>query len=206
MRKLVLSAAAMTAVSMAAGATAMLGTAGADGDGQLKATLVDANGSGIGSAKISFKSGDAEVRVELQLPPAMAGFHGFHVHAVGQCVAPFTTAGGHLGEVAGDHSHRHRNHDGDLPVLLVKADGTASARVSTDRIDVAELRDADGSAFIIHAAPDNYANIPTTDPANGNGPRYANPNAVPVYPNATTDELTLRTGDAGGRVACGVIR
>lgn len=206
MRKLLLGAAAVAAVTVAGGATTMLGTARADGETQLKAALVDAGGAAVGSAKISFARGDAEVKVEVKLPAAMAGFHGFHVHAVGQCVAPFTSAGGHLGEVAGDHSHRHRNHDGDLPVLLVKADGSASTKVSTDRLDVAELRDGDGSAFIIHAAPDNYANIPSTDPANGNAPRYSNPNAVAVYPNATTDEATLRTGDAGGRVACGVIR
>ena len=205
MRKLLLSAATVAAVSVG-GATAMLGTASADGKTHLRAALVDAGGVAVGTAKISFTSGDAEVKVEVKLPPAMAGFHGFHVHAVGQCVPPFTSAGGHLGEVAGDNSHRHRNHDGDLPVLLVKADGSASTKVSTDRLDVAELRDGDGAAFIIHAAPDNYANIPSTDPANGNAPRYSNPNAVAVYPNATTDEATLRTGDAGGRVACGVIR
>ena len=31
-------------------------------------------------------------------------------------VAHFTTAGGHLGENPTDAGHRHRNHDGDLPV------------------------------------------------------------------------------------------
>ena len=50
-----------------------------------------------------------------------------------------------------------------------------------------DLFDADGSAVIVHAGPDNYANIPT---------RYTGP-----VPDATT----LATGDAGGRVACGVV-
>jgi Cu-Zn family superoxide dismutase len=40
---------------------------------------------------------------------------------------------------------------------------------------------------IVHASPDNYANIPTA--------RYT------PAPDATT----LSTGDAGGRVACGVV-
>jgi len=51
---------------------------------------------------------------------------------------------------------------------------------------VNDLFDADGSAVIVHASPDNYANIPT---------RYV----------ATPDSTTFGTGDAGGRVACGVV-
>ena len=52
---------------------------------------------------------------------------------------------------------------------------------------MAELFDGDGSALIVHALPDNYANIPS---------RYA----------AAPDAMTLSTGDAGGRLACGVIQ
>jgi len=50
------------------------------------------------------------------------------------------------------------------------------------------LLDQDGSAFIVHSSPDNYANIPT---------RYA--------PNGP-DQATRSTGDAGTRQACGVVR
>jgi Cu-Zn family superoxide dismutase len=71
--------------------------------------------------------------------------------------------------------------------LLVNADGTGTATFVTDRYAIVDLFDADGSAFIVHALADNYANIPT---------RYA-----PSGPDATT----LGTGDAGGRLACGVI-
>ncbi len=74
-----------------------------------------------------------------------------------------------------------------MPVLLVGGDGTAQASFTTDRVTLADVFDSNGSAIIIHAGPDNYANIPT---------RYA-----PAGPDATT----LATGDSGGRVACGVV-
>ena len=84
------------------------------------------------------------------------GFHGFHVHAVGQCVPPFTSAGGHLDPVGATHG----DHAGDLPSLLLHDDGTGELRFTTDRFSLADLSDLDGSALIVHANRDNYANIP----------------------------------------------
>lgn len=114
------------------------------------------------------------------LPP---GFHGFHVHTTGACEPPgFTSAGGHLnptGAIHGDHA-------GDLPSLLVNESGRGLLATVTDRFSIADLRDADGSAVIVHAGRDNFANIP---------PRYGTP-----------DRETLNTGDSGARLACGVVR
>jgi Cu-Zn family superoxide dismutase len=174
-------------------------TSGAAGSNDLKAKIIDASGATLGSAKLSFDDGTSEVKVDVTLPPALVGFHGFHIHSTGLCVTPsFGSAGGHLGE--GTTVARHRNHDGDLPVLLVNADGHARARFDSDRISFAELADGDGSAFIIHAGPDNYANIPAARYSNAGG-------VIPApYPGTVTDEATLRTGDAGDRIACGVIR
>jgi superoxide dismutase, Cu-Zn family len=143
--------------------------------------LYDRVGHLVGRVKLT-PHGGSNVAVQVRVQDLPPGFHGFHVHAVGECTPPFTSAGGHydLG------MHTHRDHAGDFPVLLVDRDGTAYARFSTDRFTVPDLFDADGSAIIIHANPDNYANIPT---------RYA------PAPDATT----LATGDAGDRIACGVI-
>ncbi|MDZ4278187.1 MAG: superoxide dismutase family protein [Dehalococcoidia bacterium] len=154
------------------------------GDGRV--LLRNASGEPVGVAKLTQEDGEVLVRVTAHDLPA--GFHGFHVHAVGICTAPFASAGGHFNPAA----QGHPGHAGDMPVLLMNADGTGEARFKTDRYDVADLFDADGSALIIHADPDNYANIPA---------RYLDP--PPAL--SAVDAATLNTGDAGGRLACGVV-
>lgn len=145
-----------------------------------KAEVRNAKGEMVGSLALAQEPDGVRVTVEASnLPP---GFHGFHIHAVGKCEAPFTSAGGHFNPAGQSHSH----HAGDLPNLLVSADGRASMVVKTARFKLADLFDADGSALIIHADPDNHANIPS---------RY----------RPDPDAGTLATGDAGGRIACGVI-
>lgn len=147
-----------------------------------KAELRNAKGEMVGSVTLTQEVDGVRVSVEVsKLPP---GFHGFHIHAVGKCdPLDFTSAAGHFNPAG----QNHPGHAGDLPNLLVKADGSASMTLRTDRFKVADLFDADGSAFIIHAKPDNHANIPTD--------RY----------QPAPDASTLATGDAGGRIACGII-
>jgi Cu-Zn family superoxide dismutase len=152
----------------------------------VKIDLRNAAGADIGFVKLSKQGGKVIVRGEVSgLTP---GFHGFHVHGVGQCVAPFTSAGGHYNPGGTGHGA----HAGDMPSLLVLADGTAQAQFASDRFAIDELFDADGSAIIVHAAPDNFANIPT---------RYQSTTEGVFGP----DSATLATGDAGARVACGVV-
>lgn len=148
------------------------------------AVMRDANGAVLGTVVIQALGG--KLIVAGRLTGLTAGFHGFHIHTTGQCVAPFTTAGGHLNPGATNHGH----HAGDLPLLKVSADGVAVTVTETDSVALAHIFDADGSAIIIHALPDNYANVPTRYETGG----VAGPDAA-----------TLATGDSGGRVACGVI-
>jgi Cu-Zn family superoxide dismutase len=151
-----------------------------------KVDLYDEAGAQVGFVKLSKQGGKVIVRGEMEgLTP---GFHGFHVHAIGQCVAPFTSAGGHYNPSGVGHG----SHAGDMPSLLVLDDGTAEAQFATDNFTIGELFDADGSAIIVHAAPDNFANIPT---------RYQSTTEGVFGP----DSATLATGDAGARVACGVV-
>ena len=158
-------------------------TARAQPPGSASATLQTVEGRIVGTATFTQLGGRVMVDVTVNgLPP---GFHGFHVHAVGVCdpATNFTSAAGHLNPAGRGHA----DHAGDQPSLYVLADGSGALIFWTDRYAVTDLFDADGSALIVHAMPDNFANIPA---------RYA--------PNGP-DQMTLDTGDAGGRIACGVI-
>ncbi|GAB4510814.1 MAG: hypothetical protein OHK0046_08050 [Anaerolineae bacterium] len=147
------------------------------------AVLQNVDGNDIGTVSFSYQNNLVLVTADLNsLPP---GFHGFHIHTTGSCEdsgeGPFTAAGPHYAP----QGNNHPDHAGDLPVLLVNQDGTAYLSVRTDRFMTEDLFDEDGSAIIVHALPDNYANIPE---------RYGGPDAE-----------TLDAGDSGDRIACGVI-
>lgn len=154
-----------------------------------KVSLYAVDGTKVGRAKLRQTRDGVLVTVSARaLTP---GFHGLHVHGVGLCEGdapdgPFTTAGGHY--TGGQPNHG--DHAGDLPSLLVGDEGQAWTSFVTDRFTLDELRDADGSALMVHSGKDNYANIPQRYTAGG----VAGPDAT-----------TLGTGDAGTRVACGVI-
>jgi Cu-Zn family superoxide dismutase len=72
------------------------------------------------------------------------------------------------------------------------ANGSAYAEMETDRFDVSEVLDGNGSAVVLHAGRDNFANIPS-----------AYSSGTPAVPGPNT--ATNSTGDAGGRYACGVV-
>jgi Cu-Zn family superoxide dismutase len=148
------------------------------------ATLRDTAGVEVGTVKLNEVGPDGKVEIRATVHGLTAGFHGFHIHTIGACTPDFLAAGGHFNPAGGNHPA----HAGDQPVLLVNADGTGSLTFVTDRYKIADLFDPDGSAFIVHANADNYANIPTD--------RY----------DPDPDSTTLATGDAGSRTACGVIQ
>jgi superoxide dismutase, Cu-Zn family len=184
--KAVGAVAILASVALATGIGAALATGDDERSGRrATAVLHDATGQRVGVAV--FKERHGKVVVSAAVSGLEPEFHGFHVHAVGECVPPFTTAGGHFnpgGMVHGEHA-------GDLPSLLVNEDRTGQLQFTTDRFSISELFDADGSALIVHTGRDNYANIPD---------RYTNPTGA-----TGPDAETLATGDAGARAACGVI-
>jgi Cu-Zn family superoxide dismutase len=156
-----------------------------------KVVLHDANGDRVGKVWLR-KRGDY-VRVWASLHSLPPGFHGFHVHSSGICdpadpAGPFMSAGSHYNPDESDHSE----HAGDLPSLYVTDNGWARLGFMTDAFTLAELRDSDGSAVMVHGGRDNFANIPED--------RYGS-----LQGDEVPDETTLGTGDAGSRYACGVV-
>jgi Cu-Zn family superoxide dismutase len=63
---------------------------------------------------------------------------------------------------------------------------------TTDGFTKDDLLTGKGTAIVIHAGADNFGNIPAD--------RYTQVNGSPG-----PDQTTMSTGDAGKRVACGVI-
>lgn len=177
---------------------------GSGGSEGLVAHLTTPDGGQVATATFEFsKAGGKEfatVTVRTNSPGVLTpGFHGLHIHGVGKCeadsVAPnggapgaFLSAGGHF--QAPGHSEHPQS--GDLTSLQVRSDGSGLLVTTTDAFTKAELLAGDGTSIIVHADDDNFANIPAD--------RYTQVNGTPG-----PDQTTLTTGDAGKRIACGVI-
>ncbi len=166
----------------------------------LTAQLIGPDGAKVATAKFEFVDGYAKVVVETTTAGKLSpGFHGMHIHSVAKCeansVAPaggapgdFLSAGGHF-QAPG---HTGDPESGDLTSLQVRKDGEALLVTTTDAFTKADLLAGAGTSIVIHAGADNFGNIPAD--------RYNQVNGA-----AGPDQTTMSTGDAGKRVACGVI-
>jgi superoxide dismutase, Cu-Zn family len=196
-------------VGMATLSASVISAASSQGKRRLQAVarLKNVDGDLVALVRLWQRHGKVIVQARASDIDPAGEFHGFHVHTTGECdpesvdpatgdVVPFFSAGGHLNP----EDAKHGEHAGDFPVLLVNEDETAWASFVTDRFKLRDLFDEDGSAIIIHAGRDNYANIPATTPTGDS--RYHSHLEDVFGP----DSLTLATGDAGSRFACGVVR
>ncbi|MCV7345146.1 superoxide dismutase[Cu-Zn] [Mycolicibacterium rhodesiae] len=167
----------------------------------LTAQIKAPDGTQVAAATFEFQDGFATVTVQTTGTGKLApGFHGLHLHSFAKCepnsVAPtggapgdFLSAGGHF--QAGGHSGHPAS--GDLASLQVREDGSAMLVTTTNAFTKQDLLGGNGTAIIIHADADNFANIPPE--------RYQQIQGGAPGP----DEATMATGDAGKRVACGVV-
>jgi Cu-Zn family superoxide dismutase len=162
---------------------------------QLKAP----DGTRVATAKFDFSNGYATITIATTGGQIAPGFHGVHIHKTGKCepnsTAPtggapgdFLSAGGHFQKPG----HSAEPASGDLTSLEVRKDGVGMLVTTTDAFTMDDLLTGEKTAIIIHAGADNFGNIPRD--------RYTQSNGTPG-----PDETTMSTGDAGKRVACGVI-
>jgi len=143
-----------------------------------KATLKDAQGKTLGEATL--RESPAGVLVKLDLQGVPPGTHAFHIHTVGKCDAPdFMTAGGHFNPTTMKHGLMATGgpHAGDMPNLFVPADGKLSVEVLDANVTLSA------------------------------GPRSVfDTDGSALMLHATADDYASDpAGNAGARIACGVI-
>jgi len=132
--------------------------------------LTSASGQALGTVGLWQSAGAVSLRVAAAGLPR--GVHGIHIHGVGRCDPPgFESAGGHWNPAARQHGLNNPagHHAGDLPNLIVSANGVANQSMVLSGATLAGMSDADGSALVIHAAPDDLA----SDPSGNSGARIA---------------------------------
>ena len=107
------------------------------------------------------------------------GEHGFHIHEFGDLSQGCESAGGHYNPDGVDHGDLEEGHVGDLGNITADEDGVANISLVAKRVDLTGERSVVGRAVVVHSDEDDL----------GQG----------------GDAESLKTGNAGDRLACGVI-
>jgi Cu-Zn family superoxide dismutase len=137
--------------------------------------LRNAQGDVVGQATFMPDAANA-VQLTVRITDLDPGEHGIHIHMVGRCDPPdFMSAGDHFNPTGAQHGLNNPQgpHAGDLPTLTVGPDRHAAYQASTGAVTLrpgpTSIYDADGSALVIHAQPDDQM----TDPSGNSGARIA---------------------------------
>jgi Cu-Zn family superoxide dismutase len=131
------------------------------------ATFVNPQGQEIGKATLTQTTSGVLIDIDVSNIPN--GEHGFHIHETGVCDGAdgFKSAGGHFNPSQHQHGYLAERgpHAGDMPNQFSAADGKLRAQVLNPNVSLADgatsVLDADGSALVIHADPDDYRSQPT---------------------------------------------
>ena len=143
------------------------------------AELLNEKGDKIGSATFTPEKDGVRIHVQLSMLPP--GTHAMHLHTVGECHGPdFKSAGAHFNPFGKKHGLKNPMgpHAGDLPNFEVKADGTATVDVTATLVTLGE----------------------------GNNSLFQPGGTCIVVHEKADDEVSDPAGNAGKRIACGVIK
>jgi Cu-Zn family superoxide dismutase len=144
-----------------------------------KATLVNSQGQKVGEATLTETPQGVKIVMQVEnLPP---GVHAFHIHEKGACATPdFASAGGHFNPFGKHHGLKNPAgpHAGDLPNITVGSDGKANVEV--------------------------VANLVTLKEGQKNSLFRPGGTSLVIHAGAD-DNVSDPAGNAGPRIACGVI-
>jgi Cu-Zn family superoxide dismutase len=141
------------------------------------ATLKNPEGAEVGT--VTLTEVPSGVLLDVSLHDLPAGVHAFHIHQTGSCSPDFGASGGHF--AGGDKQHGLKvdggPHAGDMPNIHVPESGALEIEVLN-------------TAITFH---------------DGAGALFDDDGSAIVIHDHADDYQSQPTGDAGGRIACGVI-
>uniref|UniRef100_A0A9I9D9Z4 superoxide dismutase n=1 Tax=Cucumis melo TaxID=3656 RepID=A0A9I9D9Z4_CUCME len=146
----------------------------------VKAVAVLGSSEGVSGTIFFTQEGDGPTTVTGNVSGLKPGPHGFHVHALGDTTNGCMSTGPHFNPAGKQHGapEDENRHAGDLGNIIVGEDGTANFTITDNQISLCGKDSIIGRAVVVHGDPDDL----------GKGGH----------------ELSLSTGNAGARVACGM--